>query len=302
MFRGLSAFPLTPLRDDQLDEDALARLVGRLAAADVDSITVLGSTGVYPYLARDERRRAIEVAVEHAAGTPVLAGIGALRTSQVVALGQDALAAGASGVLLAPVSYHRLSDDEVFGLYRDVTGALAAPLVVYDNPGTTHVEFSEELHARIAALPHVASVKLPGIADPAAAQARVRRLRALVPASVTIGVSGDGGAATGLLAGSDIWYSSLGGVIPGPIAAIARAALAGDGVRARAWSDRLQGLWDLLGPYGGVRVSAAIAEELGVVGPDCLPRPLLGLPPDARAGLRAVLQGLSSRSGPDVLG
>ena len=45
LFRGLSAFPLTPLRDDAVDEGAFAGLVERLAAAGVDSITGLGSTG-----------------------------------------------------------------------------------------------------------------------------------------------------------------------------------------------------------------------------------------------------------------
>ena len=47
---GLSAFPLTPLRDDAVDEHAFAGLVERLTAAGVDSITALGSTGSYAYL------------------------------------------------------------------------------------------------------------------------------------------------------------------------------------------------------------------------------------------------------------
>ena len=57
MFTGLSAFPLTPLASDEVDEAAFVRLVQRLAAAGVDSITALGSTGSYAYLGGDERRR-----------------------------------------------------------------------------------------------------------------------------------------------------------------------------------------------------------------------------------------------------
>lgn len=82
---GLSAFPLTPLDESGLDERAFAGIVDRLAAAGVDSIGALGSTGSYAYLGRDERRRVLALAVRHAAGTPVLAGIGALRTRDVPA-------------------------------------------------------------------------------------------------------------------------------------------------------------------------------------------------------------------------
>lgn len=86
--------------------------------------------------------------------------------------------AGASAVLLAPVRYQALSDDEVFALLEQVTAALSVPLVVYDNPGTTHVTFSDELYARIAVLPRVASIKIPGVpTDLAAARSRVRRAR-----------------------------------------------------------------------------------------------------------------------------
>ncbi|WP_034240744.1 dihydrodipicolinate synthase family protein, partial [Saccharomonospora iraqiensis] len=199
MVTGLSAFPLTPVADHGVDEKAFAGLVARLAEADVDSITALGSTGCAPYLSGAERARAARVAVAHAGNTPVLVGIGALRTRDVLALAEDAQHAGASGVLLAPVSYQALTEEEAFGLYADVTAELSVPLVVYDNPGTTGFTFTDELYARVAELPNVAALKIPGVpADPDAAGARVSDLRTLLPASVTVGVSGDPLAATGL--------------------------------------------------------------------------------------------------------
>lgn len=47
MFSGLSAFPLTPMNEDGIDTVAYAGLVQRLAAAGVDPIGGLGSTGSY---------------------------------------------------------------------------------------------------------------------------------------------------------------------------------------------------------------------------------------------------------------
>ncbi|MEB3368897.1 dihydrodipicolinate synthase family protein [Saccharopolyspora mangrovi] len=294
MFTGLSAFPLTPVSDRGIDEEAFAGLVTRLATARVDSITALGSTGSYPYLDRAERARAARLAVEHAGSTPVIVGIGALRTRDVLELAEDAQEAGASGVLLAPVSYQALTADEVFGLYEDVTASLSVPLVVYDNPGTTHFTFTDELYARIAELPHVASIKIPGV-QAAAAEQRLAALRALLPPSVTIGVSGDPLAATGLNAGSQAWYSVIAGTLPEPALAITRAAQAGDAATAAAESERLQPLWDLFSRLGSLRVVSAIAEVLGLVGHPNLPLPLRGLPDGERAAVADVVQRLDLR-------
>src|SRR5690554_744303 len=149
MFTGHSAFPLTPLSEDSIDEPAFARLIERLADASVDSITALGSTGSYAYLSREERARVASLAVAHAGDTPVFVGIGALRTRQVLELAEDAQAAGASAVLLAPVSYQNLTPDDVFGLYEVVTRNLSVPLIVYDNPGTTHFTFTDDLYTAV---------------------------------------------------------------------------------------------------------------------------------------------------------
>ncbi|WP_109473572.1 dihydrodipicolinate synthase family protein [Ornithinimicrobium cavernae] len=293
MFTGLSAFPHTPLRDDRVDEAACARLVERLAVAGVDSITALGSTGSYMYLDREERRRVARVAVEHAGAVPVIVGIGALRTSQVRALAWDAQEAGASAVLLAPVTYQPLGDDEVLGLFEDVTADLSVPLVVYDNPGTTHVTFTDDLYARIAQLPHVASIKIPGVpVSPGEAAARVRTIRERLPGGVTVGVSGDSVAATGLTAGCDAWYSVIAGTLPTPALRITRAALSGDHAAAGAESARLEPLWALFAAHGSYRVTAAIAEHLGLVAADSLPRPVQGLGAGARARVAEVVDEL----------
>ncbi len=291
MFRGLSAFPLTPFSDDGIDEAAFARLVRRLAAARVDSIGALGSTGSYAYLTRSERKRVAGLAVKNASGIPVIVGIGALRTRDVLALAEDAQALGASGVLLAPMSYQKLGDDEVFGLYATVANELSVPLCVYDNPATTRFEFSDELHARIARLPNVRSIKLPPVpAEPGAARARIDRLRALIPSHVTLGVSGDASAATGLNAGCDVWYSVIGGLFPGLALEITRAAQAGLAQEAQRLSERLQPLWELFARCGGsLRVVAAAAELRGLVRRPCLPLPLMAVDGPQRQQLAELL-------------
>lgn len=292
-FTGLSAFPLTPIKDDAVDDAAFIRLVDRLAAADVESITALGSTGSYAYLNTAERARVVELAVEHAQHVPVLAGIGALRTSDVLTHAENAQRAGAFGLLLAPMSYQPLTEDEVYSLFRTVTQNASVPVAVYDNPGTTRFTFSTELYGRIATLPGIASIKIPPVSeDLHQAWARVNEVRAVIPEHVTLGISGDPTAATGLLAGCDAWYSVLAGTLPQAAQRLIRPAIAGDADPAMTESQRLAPLWDLFTAHGSLRVVAAIAEHLGLTDHPNLPSPLRGLPPTARHQLRGVLEKL----------
>lgn len=287
---GLSAFPLTPVTDEGVDEAAFARIIDRLVAAGVDSIGVLGSTGSYAYLDRDERARVVEIAVAHSGEVPVVVGVGATATRQVLGHVEDAVERGADALLLPPVTYQPLTDDEVHGLFADVTAASDVPVVAYDNPGTTHVTFSDELHARIAALPGITSIKIPPVdPDPATARERVARLRAMLPDHVGLGISGDAVGAVGLLAGCDTWYSSLAGTIPTPLLTIARAALAGDADAALAADAELAPLWEVMGRVGSYRTAAVIAEHLGLVRGHCLPGPLRPLPAADRDTIVAAL-------------
>ena len=296
LLTGLSAFPLTPMNDNAggtIDETAFSKLIARLAAASVDSITVLGSTGSYAYLTGDERRRVVELAIDAAGDVPVLVGVGATRTRDVLRLTEHAQDAGAAALLVAPVSYQPLSDDEVYGLFEDVNAAASVPVVVYDNPGTTHFTFSDDLHARIADLPRTASIKIPPVEDgPDAMQERIDTLRSRIRAGVTIGISGDYVAAEALNAGCDAWYSVLGGTLPEACQAIVDAAKAGDKARVTELSDQLNPLWDLFGEHGSYRATSALAEELGLVAHPNLPRPVLGLDNTGRNQVRAVLRAL----------
>ena len=282
MFNGLSAFPLTPMNGESVDLDAVAKLVTRAAQAGVDSLGVLGSTGNYAYLSRDERRAVLETSVNAADGVPVLAGIGALRTRDVLVLAADAQAAGASALLLAPVSYQQLTDAEVFGLYEDVAAESTLPIVVYDNPGTTGFTFTDDLHARIARIPGIASIKIP---PPPAREvaARLGKLRSGLPQGTTVGISGDWVAAEALLAGCDLWYSAIAGVLPQQARTIVDHAAAGQSEQAFEASAELEPLWSLFRTYGSLRVTAALAEDLGLVVSAPLPLPLRGLDSEGRA-------------------
>lgn len=283
-FTGVSAFPLTPLADDRIDERAYTGIIESLARTPVASITALGSTGSYAYLTAAERATAVRIAVDNAGSTPVFAGIGATRTRDVVENAASAAGAGARGLLLAPVSYQPLADDEVFGLFRDVAMSTDLPIVVYDNPRTTGYAFTPEMYARVSELPGVASLKVPGRPRDEAREL-LQRIRSLVPEHVTVCFSGDSFAADCRAAGYDGWYSVLAGTLPEPALATWESGA----------DNTLQPLWDLYAEVGGgLRVMAAIAEQYGWAAPGCLPRPLIGLTDEQRGRLVRILESVGA--------
>ncbi len=293
LFHGLSAFPITPAdAAGRVDIRALATLLARLEVAGVDSVGLLGSTGSYAYLTRPEKRRAIEAAVDTTGGrVPIIVGIGALRTDDAMNLAKDAQAAGASGVLLAPVSYTPLADQEVFQHFAAVADASDLPLCIYNNPATTHFSFSDELIVRLAEVPRIVAVKNPAPA-PTEAKAKVAALRARLPADFAVGYSGDWQAADAVLAGGVAWYSVIGGLMPHPSLALMRAAQAGDAAEIRRLNASFAPLWALFKQYGSIRVIYAAANVLALTDAQP-PRPILPLGGGNLAHVERVIMELS---------
>ncbi|MDP4003712.1 dihydrodipicolinate synthase family protein [Methylobacterium sp. NEAU K] len=290
---GLSAFPITPSdAEGRVDAAALRRLLEPLAAAGIDSIGLLGSTGTYAYLSRDERRRSVEIAAETVGGrVPILVGVGALRTDAAIRLAQDARAAGADAGLLAPVSYTPLTDEEVVRHFEAVAGEGGLPLVIYDNPATTHFRFSPALIGRIARLPGVLAAKCPA-PEPAAAGVGVAALREAVPAAFPVGFSGDWNVTEALIAGGAAWFSVAAGLFPRTCLAIVRAVQSGDAARARALDAELAPLWALFKAHSSLRVAYALADHLGLCRAEP-PRPILPLAPEIRAEIGATVRAMS---------
>ncbi|WP_393970229.1 dihydrodipicolinate synthase family protein [Kluyvera intermedia] len=294
MFTGLSAFPLTPIAGSGVDEQGFSKIVARLVAARVDSMGILGSTGSYAYLTREQRKRIATLAKQLAGDIPMMVCVGAVSTDAILHLADDAQAAGANALLLPAVSYQSLRDEEVFALFETVTRHASVPVCIYDNPGTTHFTFTDELHGRLSSLEGVRSVKIPGVPDsPAAAAVRVEALRQHLRPGVTIGISGDAYAGLGLNAGCEVWYSVCGGLFPEMAKQITEAAAAKDHKRVTALSTRLEPLWAQFRKHGGsLRVIAAAASVLGLTDTDCLPRPLQPLSANDIADIARVISAL----------
>jgi 4-hydroxy-tetrahydrodipicolinate synthase len=295
LFKGLSAFPITPTRQDgEVLTADLQTLIARSAVAHVGSIGLLGSTGTYLFLSRAQRARTVAAAVEAAGSTPVMVGIGAVRTDEAQWLARDAEREGAAGLLLAPVSYTALTDAEVLEHFRAVASVSDLPLCIYSNPSTTQFTFTPDLVAQLNDLPTVSAIKLPLPAS-GGLVADLDAFRVAAP-DMSVGYSGDWDCAAALRIGADAWYSVLAGLFPKQAMALTSAAARGDDELMDTLNGRLEDLWSLFRSFGSLRVVYAAANELELTDAQP-PRPLLALPPDARRRVETVVAELALAEG-----
>ena len=287
---GLSAFTLTPFSSTGVvDVDHLQRLVARLAATDIDSIGVLGSTGSYMYLNRAQRARAIKAAVEASGDKPILAGIGDLRTDRIIEHTASADKAGASALLLAPVSYLPLTDRDFTGLVKTIASGTSLPICLYNNPGTTHFNMTAELVANLASLPTVKAVKNPAPATLMSANELAAK-RTDLPEGFILGYSGDALIANVLPAGADAWYSVLAGTLPELALGIWSARAEPE--RLGVLQSQFDPLWKCFNTWGGIRVMPEISRMIGLGSLD-LALPLQPLEHDAVEQIDEALQALA---------
>ena len=133
MLRGALAAALTPLGDggSRLDEAAFEPYVDFLAAAGLDGILALGTTGEGILLTTDERRRALELFLR--GSLPVIAHVGAQTTAATAALAEHAAAAGAVGVAVIAPPYYALDEAELLAHFVAAARACApTPFYLYE--------------------------------------------------------------------------------------------------------------------------------------------------------------------------
>ncbi|MDQ3067805.1 MAG: dihydrodipicolinate synthase family protein [Actinomycetota bacterium] len=134
MLRGALAAAVTPLTGERLDEDAFGPYVDFLAAAGLDGVLALGTTGEGMLFGRDERKRALELFVAAAAGRlQVAAHCGAQTTADTIALAEHAAASGAAAVAVIGPPYFQLDERALLDHFTAAASACApTPFYVYE--------------------------------------------------------------------------------------------------------------------------------------------------------------------------
>lgn len=239
LFKGVITALITPLRDGKVDEAAFRALVERQIAAGVHGLVPMGTTGESATLHPDEHRRLVELCVEVAAGrVHVIAGAGASATDKAIDLVRFAKTVGADGALVVTPYYNRPSQAGLEAHFRAIADDVQLPILLYNVPGRTGVDLSNETVARLAAHPNVVGIK-----DATGDLSRVSWMRAHIIGQQFDLISGDDPSYLGYHAQGGVGVISVtSNVAPEAMVALHEAAAAGDYATARDWQDRLIGL------------------------------------------------------------
>jgi 4-hydroxy-tetrahydrodipicolinate synthase len=160
-FKGVIAYPITPFdQEEKVDISLFKKLVERLVISDSHGIAPLGSTGVLPYLTDEEKEAITEATIQQVGGRiPILVGVSNLTTEKTIHHAKFAENAGADAVMIIPMSYWKLTDDEIVAHYDAVASKISIPIMAYNNPATSGVDMSPALLKRLLEIPNVTMIK-----------------------------------------------------------------------------------------------------------------------------------------------
>ncbi|RKR08224.1 4-hydroxy-tetrahydrodipicolinate synthase [Flavobacterium sp. 81] len=161
LFKGIIAYPITPFdKEEKVDIKLYKTLLERLIVSGSHAVAPLGSTGVMPYLTDEEKEAIVKATIEQVNGrVPVLVGVSNLTTEKTIYHAKFAEKAGANAVMIIPMSYWKLTDDEIVAHYNAVAKEISIPIMAYNNPATGGVDMSPALLKRLLEIPNVTMIK-----------------------------------------------------------------------------------------------------------------------------------------------
>ncbi len=258
MFEGNLVALVTPmLPSGELDFAALEHLVEWHLAEGSDGLVIIGTTGESPTITDQERSQILSSVIKQVQGrTRVIVGTGTNATTSSIAYTKAAFEAGADAALIVTPYYNKPTQEGLYQHYVAIARAAPIPVILYNVPGRTACDLLPATAVRIAEqCSNVVAVKeATGQLERVAAYKSLGSQLALL--------SGDDATAMDfILLGGQGVISVSANIAPRLMAALCRAALAGDRPSAAAINQHLMKLHtDLFVEANPIPVKWLLAE------------------------------------------
>ncbi|GAB4586632.1 dihydrodipicolinate synthase family protein [Nocardia sp. IFM 10818] len=260
--RGIVAYPVTPFSPTGgVDTAVLQTLLDRMIDAGVDAIAPLGSTGESAYLDDAEWETVAAATVEHVAGrAPVIVGASELTTAGAIARARFAQRCGADAIMVLPIAYWKLSEDELREHFTAVADSVSLPVMVYNNPGTTGIDMSPEFLVDL--VQNVTNIRM--IKESSGDIARMHRIAELGGGRIPFFNGSNPLALRAHAAGAAGWCTAAPCLVPEQVVELWRLLDTADTEKAAAQFDRLRPLLTLLVSRGLPKTVKAGLRGLGI--------------------------------------
>jgi len=289
MITGSLVAIVTPMTaDGGVDFDALGRLIERHIEAGTEGLVIAGTTGESATLTKPEHVAVIEAAVKYVSGRiPVIAGTGSNSTAQTIELSRTVAELGVDGYLVVTPYYNKPPQAGLVRHFTAIADAVSSPVMLYNVPGRTGVDMLPETVAELAGHPQIMGIK-----EATGDVSRVVILRKLCGDDFALYSGDDPTGREFMLAGGQGVVSVTANVAPQAMAAMCKAALAGDAGLAARLDAPLAGLHhDLFIESNPIPVKWAL-ERMGLID-NGIRLPLIGL----SQGSQPVVEAALSRAG-----
>ena len=161
VFTGCGTALLTPFHaDGSVDYAAFAATVDRQVAAGIHFLVPLGTTGETPCLSVEERREILRITREHAAGRPVVAGVGTNSLTATLENIRSLAGVQPDAYLVVVPYYNKPTQEGLYAYFKAVAEAADRPVILYNVPGRTGANLAAETTLRLASdCPNIIAVK-----------------------------------------------------------------------------------------------------------------------------------------------
>jgi len=239
MITGSMVAIVTPMHQDgSLDLDAFRGLIDFHIEQGTDGIVVVGTTGESPTVNVEEHELLIAEAVKHAAGRiPIVAGTGANSTREAIELASFSKNAGADASLTVVPYYNKPTQEGLYLHFKAIAEAVDMPHILYNVPGRTVADMSNDTVLRLAQIPNIVGIK-----DATGDIERGSDLLQRVPGDFAVYSGDDASTLALMLLGAHGTISVTSNIAPGLMHQMCAAALNGQVAKAREINFRLLGL------------------------------------------------------------
>ncbi len=234
---GVYAALVTPRRQNSVEADTgiLLEYVDRVVQAGVDGLVLFGSTGEFVHFDIAERVRVFTLAVKRSR-VPVLVNVSHSSLPGTIDLAENAIDAGASGLLLMPPYFYRYADEQIAEFYLHFLKLLddKVRVYLYNLPFFTNPLSPRNIERLLS------SGAFAGIKDSGGAWEMFEHLQTLQrdhPFQILVGRESI--FLRAMQAGASGIVSGVAGAVPELIVGLDRAMRAHDETRAARLNDKL---------------------------------------------------------------
>ena len=284
-FSGSMVALVTPMHPDgSLDYQSYKQLIDWHAQEGTDALVVVGTSGESPTVNVDEHAELIRVAVAHSAGRmPVIAGVGANSTAEAIHLAEHAKRVGATAGLSVAPYYNKPSQEGMYRHFKAIQEAVDLPTILYNVPGRTVADISNETVVRLAQIPGIVGIK-----DATGDMGRLALLLRDVPSQFQVMSGDDATAAALIMLGGVGNISVTANIAPKAMHELCVAAAKGDIAKVRELNRHLALLNKLLFVEGNPIPVKWALNQMGKIGSG-IRLPLCELGSSFHAPLRAAM-------------